>query len=301
MLSVYTGSITVTAAAAVDDGTADEHDWLFVRQPAIPEEQKIATLQDARAMLNQLRSGRSAFLAIKSCPVRRSQASGSWTASYTAEVEVHHAEGVDYELEITKDGVLLDAQGPTLSYKQASESFDVDYNQSQQLGWRAVFNTFRGAWEGDVYDEEGNWLVVKPGITHDDGFAYIDAQVFGTFRARGLAEYDLWKVSVEHQLGTKWSSSLWAVAWWPAGLDREFQKSEYCEIKLPQCVIDAMNECPDGDDGDGDGDGDDGDGDDGDGDGDDGDGDWNLELNPPRIATINKCTGKVLKIEYDSK
>lgn len=287
---VATGSITVTSAAAVDDGAAGEHNWLFVRQPAIPEDHKIATLRDASAMLNQLRSGRSAYAAIKSCPVRRSQASGVWTASYTAEVEVHLAEGVEYELEITKDGKLIDAQGPLLSYKQASESYDVDYNQTQQLGWRAAFNTFRGTWEGDAYDEESNLLVIKPGITHDDGFAYIDAPAFGTFRARGLAEYDLWKVNIEHQLGTEWTASLWAVAWWPKGLAREFQKSEYCEIKLPQCVIDAMNECPDAVSGEG-----------GSGEGGSGEGYWDFQLNPPRTATINKCTGEVLKIDYDSK
>jgi len=294
MPSVITGSITVTsAAAAVDDGAAGEHNWLFVRQPKIPEEHKIATLRDASAMLNQLRSGRSAFVAIKSCPVRRSQASGVWTASYTAEVEVHHAEGVDYELEITKDGVLLDAQGPQLSYKQASESFEVDYNKTQQLGWRAAFNTFRGTWEGDVFGEESNQLVIKPGITHDDGFAYIDAPAFGTFRGRGLAEYDLWKVNIEHQLGTEWSASLWAVAWWPKGLAREFQKSEYCEIKLPQCVVDAMNECPNAKTDEGTDTGED--------EGTGTEDHWTVRVNPPRTVTVNKCTGEVLKAEYDSK
>jgi hypothetical protein len=294
MPSVATGSITVSSAAvAVDDGAAGEHNWLFVRQPEIPEEHKIATLRDASAMLNQLRSGRSAFAAIKSCPVRRSQASGVWTASYTAEVEVHHAEGVEYELEITKDGVLLDAQGPLLSYKQTSESYDVDYNQTQQLGWRAAFNTFMGMWEGDVFDEESNLLVIKPGITHDDGFVYIDAPAFGTFRARGLVEYDLWKVNIEHQLGTEWAASLWAVAWWPKGLAREFQKSEYCEIKLPQCVVDAMNECPDAKADDGTGEG-----------GDEGtetEDHWTVSVNPPRTAEVNKCNGEVEKITYDSK
>ena len=297
MPSIATGSITVTsAAAAVDEGAAAEHNWLFVRQPAIPEEHKIATLRDASAMLNQLRSGRSAFAAIKSCPVRRSQASGVWTASYTAEVEVHHAEGVEYELEITKAGKLLDAQGPLLSYKQASESFDVDYNQTQQLGWRAVFNTFLGTWDGGVFDEKSNQLVITPKNTHDDGFAYIDAPAFGTFRARGLAEYDLWKVNIDHKLGTEWAASLWAVAWWPKGLAREFQKSEYCEIKLPQCVADAMNECPDAKKDGGDGSGTE-DGGDGAGTG----GHWIVQTNPPRTVTINKCTGDVLKIEYDSK
>ena len=283
-------SLTITAAAeATDAAETDKHNWVLVRQPAIPEEQKIATLSDARAMLNQLRSGRSAFSAIKSCPVRRTQVGGVRQISYTAEIEVHHAEGVEYELEITKDGVLLDAQGPQLSYKRASESFDVDYNQSQQLGWRTVFGTFSGTWEGDVYDEQGKGLAIKPGITHEDGFAYLDAPAFGTFRARGLAEYDLWKVNLEHQRGTTWTASLWAVAWWPAGVDRAYQKSVECEIKLPQCVLDAMNECPDGD------------GDDGTGTGEDGDGDWNVELNPTRVATINRCTGDVLKIEYESK
>ena len=299
---IATTTITITAAAeATGAAETDKHNWLFVRQPQIPEEHKIATLRDAFAMLNQLRSGRSAFAAIKSCPVRRSQASGSWTASYIAEIEVHHAEGVEYELEITKDGVLLDAQGPQLSYKQASESFNVDYNQSQQLGWRAVFSTFLGAWEGDVYDEQGNKISIKPDITHDDGFAYIIEPVFGTFRASGLAEYDLWRVNIEHQLGTEWSASLWAVAWWPAGLDREFQQAEYCEIKLPQCVVDAMNECTDGTGDDGTETGDDGTGtgDDGTGTGDDGY--WNVELNPPRTAKINKCTGEVLSIGYDDK
>lgn len=291
--------ITISAAKSEAVDESGKHNWLNVKQAKIPEDQKIATLNDVGMMLTKLQSGRSAYTAIKSCPVRKSQASGAWKASYTAEVEVHHAEGLEYELEITKDGELLEAQGPGLAFDLRSESFDVDYNQTQQIGFLAADGSFSGTWEGAVYDEQGDSIAIKPDITHDDGFAYIDEPVFGTFRASGTAKFDRWRAEIEHQLGSKWSSSLWAVAWWPAGIERKYQKSFECEIKLPQCVIDAMNECASDGSGDGSGDGDGGD--------DSGGGSvgkggyWTYQLNPPRTAILNKCKKEVIEITYDSK
>jgi hypothetical protein len=247
-MAIVSGSITITSAAPAA-GELAAGNWLIVKQTNVPPEQRKVTSRDVADMLAMIRVGKSARQALSRCPVSRTRDDNVWTARWTAEIEVHHAEGVEYELEVTKDGVLLPALGPLLSRKQRSASYDVDYNLTQQLGWRVGnFGTFRADWDGYVYDEHGNRIVLdKPDVTHVDGFAYVSSAVFGTFRARGTAEYDKWTVTVEHQLGTKWDSSLWAVAFWPLGIPRELQQKYTVEIKLPQCVIDAFDKCADSD------------------------------------------------------
>ena len=246
-MAVISVAVPITSAAPAA-GELAAGNWLLVKQANVPSEQRKVTSRDVADMLAMIRAGKSARQALSQCPVSRVQMGDVWMASWTAEIEVHHAEGVEYELEVTKSGLLLPAQGPLLSHKQQSVSYDVGYSsQVQQLGWRVGdFGTFRADWEGDVYDPQGQRLVLdKPDVTHVDGFAYVASSVLGTFRAYGPAEYDKWTVTIEHQLGTKWASSLWAVAFWPLGVARELQQHYAVEIKLPQCVLDAFDRCAD--------------------------------------------------------
>lgn len=237
-MTASSGTITFNAPRPRTEGTAASGSWLILRQADIPADQKQATPRDVSAMLSQLRSGRSAYTAIRSCSVQRL---GGGMARATVEVEVHRAEDVEYELEITKDGVLLDAVGPMLATCNADASYDINYNQTQQLGFLLIGSGL-ATWEGLVYDTNGQ-LTHPPPITVEDGYLYIPTVVFGTVRVRGLKVYDRWTVRIDHQTGTRWNASLWAAAWWPAGRERDLQQSTSVELKLSQCVLDAFDDC----------------------------------------------------------
>ena len=77
----FTGAPEENISAASAGG-----DWLLIRQAKIPLDQELFTPQDLGRMLSQLQAGRSAYTAIQSCPVQRTQTSGGWKGRYLAEV-----------------------------------------------------------------------------------------------------------------------------------------------------------------------------------------------------------------------
>jgi len=227
-------------------GVAGDGDWVVIQQKEIPEDQQIATEEDLPNMIAQLESGQSAHTALSTCPVSYGGLSGNRKAYYTLTVYVHRSAAVDPEMEITLNGTVLEHVGPTLTLIPQSESWDVNYNETQQLGWRASDNSFTAVWE--IAFNDSAVRVIKqsdlPEIEHRDGFVYLIGEpVFGTFRARGTAVVDVYTARVEHTMGTKWTGGLYATAWWPKGAARADQNSTTEEMFVPSCVEEKFNEC----------------------------------------------------------
>jgi hypothetical protein len=229
-------------------GVAGDSDWVIIRQKEIPEEQQIATEDDLPNMIAQLESGQSARTALSACPVTYGGQTGGRKAYYTLTVYVHRSAAVDPEMEITLNGTVLGYTGPTQTLIPQSESWDVNYNATQQLGWRAYYDLFSAFWE-IAFNEQGVRIIKRsdlPEIEHRDGFVYLLGEpVFGTFRARGTAAVDVYTTRIEHTMGTKWTGGLHATAWWPKGVERKYQNSTTEEMFVPSCVEEKFNECAD--------------------------------------------------------
>jgi hypothetical protein len=254
--------------------SAGDTDCLFFEQEKIPASQEQASMEDIYSMLAISAAGGSARSYISdSCPVTRAAAGGTVTASYTGSFLVHHSDGLEYELSASI-GTLSE---PQLFYSQKSNTINQDFKQVLQLEWLPLVTNY--LWESSVYDQAAA-VTAAPVITQENGFLYFDKAVFGSLRIWGTAMADRYRLLIDHVQGNRWTDTITITAMWGPENDR---KRKSFELKLPQCVEDAFNECPT---------------DQGSGGGTGGTGDhWGgVSVNPPKKIYFNSCTGEVLTI-----
>lgn len=230
---------------AVDSGSSAP--WMIIEQDEIPAEQEQLTEQDAKSMLDAAISGQSAFSGLSSCPVTsHSLGTGRHYATYKAVLLIHKSTQIDdYDLIITKDGDPLGHSMPRIEYRRKSQSYNIDYTETAQLGWQP-HSVFIGIWNpgAGVFDTNSSRMFVKPDIEQYDGFLTLKGDLaFGTVDVTAIAIMDYVVVDIEHQLGTQWGSTVRAQVRWPAGVDPEYQDEANCEILLPDCVKSAFNDC----------------------------------------------------------
>lgn len=244
------GSVQAQISAENDPvDSSGQNNWLIIEQDEIPEEQQIATVEDVDAGIRQLEAGYPAETAFTGqCPVRfGSTADGRKNVLYTLVFYVHHSESVEYELEVTQGGDILDHQGPTQGLVEKGKSWIIDKNKTQQLGWRPFAGNIRMHWEIVFNADTGKMIlnpIDQPDVEQDDGFVYLVGDtVAGSLRVDGMADCDKYTVQISQQGGTSWDGDLYTTAYWPAGAPRKDQQSEPKELFLPECVKFEIEKC----------------------------------------------------------
>ena len=225
------------------------NNWLIIEQEEIPEEQQIATEQDVDAGIRQLEAGHPAETAFTGqCPVRfGATVEGRKLVLYRLVFYIHHSKSLEYELEVTKGGEILDYQGPTQGIVEKGKSWIIDKNKTQQLGWRPFAGNIRQRWE-IVFNAKTRKRIInpleQPEIEQDDGFVYLTGDtVVGSLRVDGLADCDKYTVLISQQGGTSWTGDLYATAYWPPGAPRKDQQSVTEELFIPECVREEIERC----------------------------------------------------------
>lgn len=246
---MITNQLSLVIAGTTDpDESSGVGNWVNIEQQVIPEEQRIATIEDLKLGLAQLESGQSAHTAFSpKCPIKIGGAPGNKTVYYTVTFYVHHSEHVDPEIEVTLNNEVLDITGPRPGFLPKSKSWIVQKNKTQELGWRVQEGLFSYNWE-IAFDEQANKLFqgssLLPVVTHDDGIAYfIGDPVTGSVRISGTAAVDIYTCKIGQRVGTKWQGGLYATAWWPPGEIRENQHHVTEELFLPECAIEKIEAC----------------------------------------------------------
>lgn len=234
--------------AAEPTGSSGENNWLIIEQKEIPESQQIATVEDFNAGIRQLNSGQSAHTAFTQlCPVIYGGESGRRTIGYRLTFYVHRSISVEYEIEVTQGGELLDYTGPTQGYIPKGKSWIINKNKTQQLGWRPLPGSFVSRWE-IVFDSKTGKRIFNPNdqpvIEQNDGFVnLLGNTVVGSLRTDGIADVDVYTVIVTQAGGTEWQGDLYATAYWPEGAPREDQQKVSEELFIPECVKEKIEDC----------------------------------------------------------
>lgn len=234
-------SATISALGSDDPGVGQ---WAIIEQKDVPEEQQIATAEDFYAGIAQLESGHSAHTAFsQTCPVKYGSASGQRTVNYDLKFYVHRSEGLEYDLEVTLGGELLEHNGPAQGILTRGKPWIFDNNKTQFLGWRPYQGIFRSYWE-IAFDSSARPATNPPEIEQSNGYIYlIGDPVVGSLWVGGKADVDTYTVKVGQAVGTSWQGNLFATVYWPSGAPREDQQSVTEELFLPECVIEKIEDC----------------------------------------------------------
>jgi hypothetical protein len=263
-----------------------EVEWIELEQAEIPLDQEVAKENDVYSMFSMASMGQSAR-AYRSgrCPVQRSFQGDKIVARATLQFYVHHSADLEYTIE-PSEGQL--SQIPIIVYRNKNEYIETEYKEQFKLGWLPLDGTFVAFFKSPSYDKKRK-LVKNPEVVQDDGFLYIKGSVWSALQVSGIAVFDKWSLTIEHEQGKKFNRKIFVDAVWFEG---EEKKSERLELKVSKCLEDEFNTCPyDADPfdltGDGQGNGSDY---------------WNFRLNySSALIVYSGCNGEVLKIYEDEE
>lgn len=265
------GSTVITAPEPNRDTALT--DWLNLQQDKIDERFSSVTTQKFRQMMIAAITGGNPYDVLTSqCPVRRRATPDGVVASYTATVLVNRSASLEGEYTLVCEG--YEVKGPYKRTRQKSGELWTDGKEVVELGWLPLSFTARQTYgpNSPLTWEQSN------------GFFYPSSAEYALFWVSGLAEVDVWEILVEHQQGHEFpDSSVLVEAYWG---ENEYDS---LEVKIPGCVLDAFNECPENKAGSTPGDGTT-----------DPSGEYWIEFNAgTKYVYYNACTGELLEIRYD--
>lgn len=271
-------TVNQLAAGAVVTATEPNQDtaltdWLNLQQDEIDERFNSVAPQKFRQILIAAITGGSPYdVLTDQCPVRRRTTPDGVIASYIATVVVNRSASLEGEYNLICEG--YEVEGPSRQYRKKGGELWTDAREVIELGWLPLSFSARQEWGPN---SPLAW-------EQSDGFFYPSAAEYALFWVSGIAEMDIWEVLVEHQQGQEFPDKTVLVeAYWG---ENEY---ESLEVKIPACVLDAFNECPENKAGSTPGDGTT-----------DPSGEYWIELNAgTRYIYYNACTGELLEIRYD--